>query len=72
VFEHALVGYLTAQQLHDEPAKLYFAFKQDVADEQIQPYLYFGKVIKQERQSPFSAKRLQNYTPTLVSFDSIR
>jgi mannose/cellobiose epimerase-like protein (N-acyl-D-glucosamine 2-epimerase family) len=72
VFEHALVGYLTAQQLHDEPAKLYFAFKQDVADEQIQPYLYFGKVIKQERQSPFSAKRLQNYTPTLVSFNSIR
>ena len=71
VFEHALIGYLTGQQLHDEPITLYYAFKQDVADEEIQPYLYFGKVMKKERERPFARMALKDYTPTLVSFDSL-
>jgi mannose/cellobiose epimerase-like protein (N-acyl-D-glucosamine 2-epimerase family) len=71
VFEHALIGYLTARQLHDEPIELHYAFKQKVADEEIQPYLYFAKVLKQKPAGSFSEKLLKAYTPTVVSFDSL-
>jgi len=72
VFEHALVGYLTGQQLHGETITLHYAFKQDVADEEIQPYLYFGKLIKKERAGAFARMSLKDYTPTLVTFNSLR
>jgi mannose/cellobiose epimerase-like protein (N-acyl-D-glucosamine 2-epimerase family) len=71
VFEHALIGYLTAQQLHGEPLTLHYAFKKEVADEEIHPYLYFGKVLKKEPAAAFSGKALKDYTPTVVSFDSL-
>jgi hypothetical protein len=70
-FEHALIGYLTAQQLHDDPINLHYAFKQKVADEEIQPYLYFAKVLKQAPAGSFKEKGLKAYTPTIVSFDSL-
>jgi mannose/cellobiose epimerase-like protein (N-acyl-D-glucosamine 2-epimerase family) len=72
VFEHALVGYLTSQQLHDEPMTLHYAFKQDVADEQIHPYLYFGEVTNKKRKGTFIHSSLKVYTPTEVTFVSLR
>ena len=72
VFEHALIGYLTGQQLHDKPITLHYAFKQDVANEEIQPYLYFGKVTQKTRETPFARMTLKDYTPTVVNFDSLR
>jgi hypothetical protein len=43
-FEHALVSYLTAQQLHDELVTLHFAFKENPPSERIHPYLFLGKL----------------------------
>lgn len=71
VFEHALIGYLTAQQLHDEPITLHYAFKQEVPDNEIQPYLYFGKVVEKSRAGTFSADSTKEYTPTIVTFNSL-
>ncbi|NER36971.1 MAG: hypothetical protein F6J93_23880 [Oscillatoria sp. SIO1A7] len=50
-FEHDLVGYITGQAIHDEPASLYFAFHDIPEDTQIRPYLFGAKVhsIKQPR-----------------------
>jgi hypothetical protein len=43
-FEHALVGYLVAQQYNGKPCVLHFAFTAAVAQQDIQPYLYQGKI----------------------------
>ena len=46
-FEHAMVGYLTGQEIHDLDSELYFAFKNDVSTPdvtQIRPYTYAAKV----------------------------
>lgn len=72
VFEHALVGYLTAQQLHDLPITLHYAFKQAVADEQIKPYLFFGKITNQSSSGVFGHAKLKRYTPTEIVFNSLR
>ena len=39
-FEHALVGYITAQQLRGEPVTLYYAFDQTPDGTTIRPYFY--------------------------------
>ncbi len=71
VFEHALVGYVTAQQLHDQPITLHYAFKGSVADDTIHPYLYFGEVVKRQTLGHFSDPALKNYTPSEVTFNSL-
>jgi mannose/cellobiose epimerase-like protein (N-acyl-D-glucosamine 2-epimerase family) len=71
VFEHALIGYLTAQQLHDEPIVLHYAFRQEVADSEIKPYLYFGEVTEQKPTGAFTADLVKDYIPTAVTFDSL-
>jgi mannose/cellobiose epimerase-like protein (N-acyl-D-glucosamine 2-epimerase family) len=43
-FEHALIGYLFAQQLHGEPAELYFAWQKTPEKRQIAPYFYQATV----------------------------
>ena len=44
-FEHAIVGYLTGQELHDLNSELYFAFQKVPADKtKIRPYMYAAKV----------------------------
>jgi len=43
-FEHALVGYIFAQQLHGEPVSLYFAWKEAPPKRRISPYFYQGTV----------------------------
>jgi mannose/cellobiose epimerase-like protein (N-acyl-D-glucosamine 2-epimerase family) len=42
--EHALVGYLTAQALHGQPATIYFALKGAAAP--LRPYVFTGTVAK--------------------------
>ncbi len=43
-FEHALVGYVTAQQLHSKPVRLYYSFAKAPDRTAIHPYFYQGKV----------------------------
>jgi len=43
-FEHALVGYITAQYLHGQPAKLHYAFQQAVDQALIHPYYFPGRI----------------------------
>ena len=41
-FEHALVGYITAQYLHGQPVKLHYAFQKPVDQAFIHPYYFPG------------------------------
>lgn len=43
-FEHALIGYIFAQQLHGEPATLYYAWQTTPQKRQIAPYFYQATV----------------------------
>ena len=43
-FEHALIGYIFAQQLHGEPATLYYAWQNTPQKRQIAPYFYQASV----------------------------
>ena len=43
-FEHALVGYITAQYLHGQPARLHYAFQQPVDQALIHPYYFPGRI----------------------------
>ena len=45
--EHALVAYLSAQELHGEPAALWFAF--DATPSAVRPYVFAGRVRRIER-----------------------
>jgi mannose/cellobiose epimerase-like protein (N-acyl-D-glucosamine 2-epimerase family) len=44
-FEHALVSYMFAQQLQDDPVRLYFAWDEAPSPDRIYPYFYQGRVI---------------------------
>jgi mannose/cellobiose epimerase-like protein (N-acyl-D-glucosamine 2-epimerase family) len=46
-FEHALIGYITAQQLHNLPVQLHFAFAKPLDADRIHPYFYDGLVVSQ-------------------------
>ena len=71
-FEHALIGYLTTRQLHGEPIELYYAFSHRPAEGSVHPYLYFGDVESMAAQPGFKSDRLARYTPTKVTFTSLR
>jgi hypothetical protein len=44
-FEHALVGYIVAQQLHGDPVTLYYAFPgDDPPESSAQPYYFSGAI----------------------------
>lgn len=43
-FEHALVGYITSSQLHDDPVVLHYAFETMPDLDTIHPYYYQGNV----------------------------
>jgi mannose/cellobiose epimerase-like protein (N-acyl-D-glucosamine 2-epimerase family) len=69
-FEHAIVGYLTGQEIHDEPSTLYFAFKEVPAEiTEIRPYIYSAKV-----ESVISPKieSIPGYGKQIVTFTDIR
>jgi mannose/cellobiose epimerase-like protein (N-acyl-D-glucosamine 2-epimerase family) len=44
-FEHALLGYIFAQQLHGEPATLHYAWQNSPQKRQIAPYFYQAAVL---------------------------
>ncbi len=71
-FEHAMVGYLTGQELHDLDSELYFAFKSDVEtpdNTQIRPYSYAAKVKSTE---VLSGESIPGYGKQKVTFADIR
>jgi mannose/cellobiose epimerase-like protein (N-acyl-D-glucosamine 2-epimerase family) len=49
-FEHNLVAYLTAQELHDLPIVLHFAFETSPVEETIHPYLFQAKLLSLENK----------------------
>lgn len=49
-FEHALIGYLTAQQMNGQPVTLYYAFQDKPAENTIQPYFLRGDLSKLETE----------------------
>ena len=51
-FEHVLVSYIFAQQLHQEPVELHFAWSQTPRTDDIHPYFYQGKVSKIANHTP--------------------
>ena len=46
--EHALVGYITSQQLHGEPVTLYFNFASPQDDGAVRPYFFSGRIDSKE------------------------
>lgn len=58
--EHALVGYITGQELNANPVTLYFAFDAKAAD--VRPYVFSGRIRGVERSE----------TGTRVTFTNIR
>jgi hypothetical protein len=58
--EHALVGYITAQEFHREPVMLWFAFDAKAGD--VRPYVFSGRVSEVRRSE----------TGTAVTFREIR
>ena len=61
-FEHALIGYLYAQQVAAKPATLYYARGAN-SEMPMEPYYYQGDVVKLENQGDGTQK---------VSFNNIR
>lgn len=47
-FEHALVGYISAQSLADEPITLYYAFGAAPDMASVRPYLFTGEVVSSD------------------------
>ncbi len=71
-FEHALIGYLTTQQLHGKPIVLYYAFARKPAPGTVQPYLYFATLESQKAGTPFADAALARYHRTEITFTSLR
>lgn len=44
-FEHALIGYITAQQMAGQPVTLYYAFQEPPDERTIQPYFLRGELL---------------------------
>jgi mannose/cellobiose epimerase-like protein (N-acyl-D-glucosamine 2-epimerase family) len=72
-FEHAIVGYLTGQEIHDEPSKLYFAFKEGNQPEltNIKPYIYSAKVVTLPTTNS-EEEPIPGYTKKTVFFTDVR
>jgi mannose/cellobiose epimerase-like protein (N-acyl-D-glucosamine 2-epimerase family) len=67
-FEHALIGYLFAQQLHgEEPAALHFAWQQTPQKRRIAPYFYQATVQEiSEKTIPETGEKRQKVLFTTV------
>jgi mannose/cellobiose epimerase-like protein (N-acyl-D-glucosamine 2-epimerase family) len=66
-FEHALLGYLFAQQLHGQSAELYFAWQKTPPKRKIVPYFYQGTVQRiVEFETPETGERRQRVSFTNV------
>ena len=49
-FEHNLVSYMTAQELHDLPIELHFAFQSSPPIETVHPYFFQARLLKLEKE----------------------
>lgn len=67
--EHALVSYLTSQELHGRPATLHFAFAAPPPTAELSPYFFGGEAISAE-ESPLESR--QDLTRVKVAFRRIR
>lgn len=67
--EHALVAYLTAQELKGRPARLHFAFRELPPSAMLHPYFFGGEV---ERVEESGAELPFGLRPVTVSFRNVR
>ena len=65
-FEHALVGYIVAQQLRGELVTLYYAFRQEPPAGSVQPYFFSGTIQNIQLQIDDQAGHAQKITFTNV------
>jgi mannose/cellobiose epimerase-like protein (N-acyl-D-glucosamine 2-epimerase family) len=61
-FEHALVGYIVAQQLRGEPVTLYYAFSGDPPATSAQPYYFSGTIAGIEPVADDQGRQTQKIT----------
>ena len=61
-FEHALVGYIVAEQLHGKPVTLYYAFLEDPPAGSIRPYYFSGTTTGVESATDNQGRRTQKVT----------
>jgi uncharacterized protein (TIGR03437 family) len=61
-FEHALVGYIVAQYLNGQPARLHYAFQKQVDPALIHPYYFPGTVQSVETSSDVAGNQYQAVT----------
>lgn len=61
-FEHVLVGYITAQYLRGQPAKLYYAFEKPVDQALIHPYYFPGAIQSVEVTNDDAGNQYQGIT----------
>jgi mannose/cellobiose epimerase-like protein (N-acyl-D-glucosamine 2-epimerase family) len=66
-FEHALVGYITAQGTRKEPATLYYAFKDEPDKTTVQPYFYLANLDALEKVS-----EQDGFSIEMATFSNIR
>ncbi|MGF1756789.1 AGE family epimerase/isomerase [Photobacterium sagamiensis] len=64
-FEHALIGYLSAQQWYSKPAQLYFALPSDYKGK-IEPYYYQGDITSRREIG-----ELEGFKKQVISFTNI-
>jgi hypothetical protein len=78
VHEHALVSYLTTQELLGQPAELHYAFKEwprphPKSASTVHPYMFLGKIDESKAVvGKFSSDRLKDYRPVTLFFTNIR
>jgi mannose/cellobiose epimerase-like protein (N-acyl-D-glucosamine 2-epimerase family) len=60
-FEHALISYMTTQELKEKPFRLFYAFKNKSDCQFIHPYFFEGKVNKIRTNSFQRLKTLKRY-----------
>jgi hypothetical protein len=65
-FEHALVGYIVAQQLEGKPVTLYYSFHGETPADLVQPYYFSGGVDGIEVMPENQGSRTQKVTFTNV------
>ena len=69
--EHALIGYLSTANYHNDDIILYYAFANDPIKEKIQPYHYDADIVDLI-SSEFQDSNLDGLTKTTVTFRNIR
>lgn len=61
-FEHALVGYIVGQQLHNQPVTLYYALPEGEAAKSAKPYYFSGTQKSVEIENDSQGQQLQKVT----------